>query len=543
MRSANYRMTGDVTLQEAVTPITGFSGTFDGDNHAITGYRNNGVINIAEEDDPESVDTYTALFAELDGGALKNVHFENYDISFPEGTGGYHVYGSVAVGTLSNGGTIENVIIGDGEIVSPTRAAGIVSKLEGGTAERPNRIINSVNNADVTSEYPVDDANPTYGTAGGIVSILGGSVYAEISGCTNNGTVTGYCAGGIFGDKQNPNGSITGCINTGNIRGTAFAGGIGGDAWWGGSIIIDGCVNKGRIESWKTYNEINDGTYADANLGGILGMGGIGGSVTIKNSSNTGAVVNEIDNVLTGLGGILGTFTFTVGQNNELYIENCRSDGTITSNAPYTAAGLEKNRYAQGGIVGYLKTESNTEITDSAGSDDVTLPEGHVYGSIAGCVSTMGTGKTHSFNFTEITDIDAPFGIIYQNRNNPYSYEFKNMRTDVLRHGGAPNKEENSAGTFDLSGSEITELIRINTSAAGNSGPGEIILVNGAVETLVIYPDGAWPSGSNPRPEYTLQGTALEKWKNPTYNDSTGQGREFIINDEVLTGTEGTLNM
>ena len=539
-RSAYFLMTDDIVLTAPIEPITGFTGTFDGGYNTISGYRNNGFAAIADSDDPTRMRRFIALFAELDGGTLRNVSFENFNVSFPSDLQlepeDFDVYASVAVGSLLNGGTVENVTVGDGKIESPIRASGVVGYATGGTATRPNKIIGCTSNADVTSNFDINHPRPTFGTAGGMLSTISGSdTFVDIINCTNTGTIVGYCAGGMLGDKQNANGIMTGCVNSGTVRGTAFAGGMVGDLWYGGSYTLNDCHNTGDIESYRSFSGINGGVYADANIGGLVGMAGIGGSLTITDSTNTGSLSNDISGIITGIGGIVGTFS----GGNDLTVEDTTSDGTITNTAA-AATTPNINIYSQGGIVGYLKTDGNTIIKNSLGSDNTTLTDGFAYGTIIGCGTTRGADKNTTIEFDQVTDVGAPFGKIHQQTNKAYTYRFINMDIDALIHGGAPNDYDTSVGTFYLTGSTIDNLRRIQTLGNMDSGPGSIILIDGTIGSLDIFPDGAWPAGSDPNPTYTLQNTSLSAWTNPTYNDGTGQNRYFTINDTRIDGTNGT---
>ena len=143
-----------------------FSGTFDGQNHTVSGLSINATA------------AFYGLFWCVYGGTVKNLKVE----------------GSVT----TTGNT----------------AGGIVGKLQGGTIENCS-FAGSVN------------AKKNY--AGGIVGnvVTNSKVASSVVSCSNSASVTGVTAGGIIGDTT-AKVNVSCCYNTGAISGTSRSGGITG---------------------------------------------------------------------------------------------------------------------------------------------------------------------------------------------------------------------------------------------------------------------------------------------------------------------------
>lgn len=114
----NYKLTADITLTSAWTPIAEFKGTLDGDGHVIFGL----TMNTAWDSDQ------TALFKKTSGTAtIKNLGFENASI-----VGGART--AVVVGLVSGGTTtIENCYVANSTISGRWCVASFVGKVDGGT--------------------------------------------------------------------------------------------------------------------------------------------------------------------------------------------------------------------------------------------------------------------------------------------------------------------------------------------------------------------------------------------------------------------------
>ena len=187
-------LTDDISLgcneENQWTPIgtfntdTPFKGTFDGQNHTISG------IYINDE-----WATYQGLFGSVAGGTIQNLSVADSYIKAFIGVGG--IVGNFK-GTVSNC-FYSGTVIGNDEVVG-----GIVGDNNSGT------VSNCSNSGTVTASS---------GNVGGIVGL---NYSGTVSNCTNSGTVTGSNAGGIVGMNAN-----NGTVSNSYYLATACEAGIG----------------------------------------------------------------------------------------------------------------------------------------------------------------------------------------------------------------------------------------------------------------------------------------------------------------------------
>lgn len=258
----NARLTADIDLRgvcSAAAPWTpigdrannqDYRGTFDGQNHKITGLylENKGSFTNGNS-------YYTALFGLCDGAAIKNVS----------------VYG---------------------EAKAITRyVAGIVGRACGVFTKRTCTIENCHNYVTLTGEPTNDEI---YGHAGVVASAQD----AVIRGCSNNADITGYegYTGGIVAVTSYGTTTIENCWNTGAIllRGWQHqfrgVGGIIGNA--SAAVNITNCYNAGAISFYYKTQKIQQAA------GGIVGLAGESShasTITLTNCYATGTVSGQHD--------------------------------------------------------------------------------------------------------------------------------------------------------------------------------------------------------------------------------------------------------
>ena len=258
-----------------------YTGTFDGQNHTISGLY---VVSTGD---------YAGLFGYVFGGTIKNVGVVDSYIRggrFVGGVCGYNMNGTIK--NCYNTGTVNGN--GNGSGYSPS-VGGVCGYNMNGTIE------NSYNTGTVT----VTGSNADIGGVCGFNS-SGGTIEKSY----NKGTVTVTEAGDyayIGGVCGNNDGTIRNSYNTGKVTVTVtidftFVGGVCGN-------------NDGTIE-----NSYNTGTVTGEHIfvGGVCGWN----SGTIRNSYNTGKVTVENVNVYTSVGGVCG--------NNNGTIENSYNTGKVT---------------------------------------------------------------------------------------------------------------------------------------------------------------------------------------------------------------------
>lgn len=171
---ADAVLTDDIDLGEHVwMPISltsyvvyAYGGTFDGQNHTITGLKINATA------------------------------------------AGYGLFGTV------NGATIRN-ISAEGNITSSNVVGGIVGKLQTGTIENCS-----------FSGSVASTGKTTKGYAGGIAGVVN-SKNAVIDSCVNTAVISGSYAGGILG-YSSQSVTIKNCFNSGDITGSTRSAGIAG---------------------------------------------------------------------------------------------------------------------------------------------------------------------------------------------------------------------------------------------------------------------------------------------------------------------------
>ena len=259
----------EITVAEGVpsgsnwTPIStafdkAYTGTFEGNDHTITGLRINTETDYAG---------FIGCLGDGKGaGEIKNLTLADAVLystaNHIGGFAGYNYSGTISGCTF--GSAIDGSRVGSSRLVGGILAynySGIVS--------------NCTNNGTVS-------ASGTAAWAGGIVaSCSAGSV----SGCTNNGTVSStgidssssINAGGIVGQTRNTS-TISGCINNGDVSATGgaytYAGGIVGI---NEDSTVSGCTNNGDASA-------TDGSSQNY-MGGIVGEN-LRGTVSDDNVNN-----------------------------------------------------------------------------------------------------------------------------------------------------------------------------------------------------------------------------------------------------------------
>ena len=292
--SANAVLTANITVNTGVldkngnlssntssfrswTPIGGYynstivkySGTFDGDNHTISGLYYNVTSN-------ESY-VYVGLFGR-NNGTIKNVGVE--DSYFGLDFRGYAYWAGCVIG--ANGGTIENcyneaTITVKGTIEYESYAGGVCGN--NGTG-----IIKNCHNA---GKVTATDFESMRYFVGGVSGQNGG--VATIENCLNTGEVSGkdnvggVCGRNYAGYDTSYKATIKDSYNTGKVSGTNKVGGICGynTALAGGIVEITNCYNTGEV------------TGTGWGVGGVSGYseGSKGGATsTIANCYNSGKV-------------------------------------------------------------------------------------------------------------------------------------------------------------------------------------------------------------------------------------------------------------
>ena len=348
------------TYTEASKP---FRGTFDGNNHTISG------LKITSG----SGDTAIGLFGVVDGGKVCDLVLSEVaiNVSDNECAGG-------AIGLLVGNGTAENITV-SGSVTASRGNGGIVGRM---TVQ--GTIRGCTNNAAVT-------ATGTGGNTGGIVGAAyytGLDVAMQIESCNNNGTVTGYLGvGGIVGLSS---ANVTGCTNTGAVNGNGESvGGIVGEQQNYGCITNNvntaavtnastsaNTFGTGGIVGWARYNGA-DSNYprkemievtGNRNSGSVTGGGSSGGIV--GHMYNVGLVTGNVNTAQTissanFAAGLVGSLQYATGNTYETC--NIHVTGNVSTTPLESIVGSCKdlyaynNRQAEGDFV--VENNSQTETT------------------------------------------------------------------------------------------------------------------------------------------------------------------------------------
>ena len=328
---------GEKVVGSEWTPIgiettSAFVGTFEGNNHYITGI----YVNIEGN--------FGGIFG--NSNTIKNLTIKNSYIKGANCSGG--IVGALRTGTIENCHNINAVVN-----VDSITAGGVVGQLEtkaincsntgnvSGNKQTGGVAGYASNSSTISSCYNtgnVSGDNYTGGVAGYAHN------FSTISSCYNTGNVSGdnYTGGVISGVYTSSN--ISNCYNIGTVTGNGERiGGIVGNA--GPSSIISSCYNTGDVTGNATENE--------SNIGGIAGIT----FGTIDNCYNTASITGNVGAV----GGILGQIGVgTSGVSTD--IKNCYNLGTISGNdfiggiigwtSETKALGTIENNYNAGEIKG-----------------------------------------------------------------------------------------------------------------------------------------------------------------------------------------------
>lgn len=300
----NARLTDDIDLSRVCstsspwTPIgdysknASFRGTFDGQNHKITGlYLKNNTTDFSNVNN-----YYKALFGYCDGVTIKNLS----------------VYGEALA---SSGRYI----------------AGIAGSVHAIYTHRTSIIENCHNFVTLTGS-PTNDQ--IYGHAG----VVATAQDAVIRGCSNQAEITGYegYTGGIVAVASHGETTIENCWNTGNIHLRGWQSdfrGVGGIAGrLENTATVTNCYNTGNISFYYRTQRIAQAA------GGLVGfVGGIRTSsstnVTLTGCYSMGEISGEYDDNAS-MGGLVGEVATT---GTTLTVSKCfYRDGAVKTSGKET---------------------------------------------------------------------------------------------------------------------------------------------------------------------------------------------------------------
>lgn len=414
---------------------TPFRGTFDGNDHTISG------LKITTTD---GADYALGLFGVVAGGIVQNLNLADVNI-----TNETSECAGAVVGFLCDGGKVSGCTVGSADesetsVISVVRGnGGIVGRLTiSGTIE------NCTNYAHVTATGP---------NVGGIV----GAAYYEpdvsgiiIKGCHNYGIVEGTDAvGGIVGYSV---ADVSDCHNHVAVNGNGYSvGGIIGEQRHQGSV--KGCTNEGAVT-----NSISSDDEAGYGTGGIVGWiryieeseYTVESAIEVDSCNNEGAVTGSGG---IGVGGIVGMVFHTV------YVTSCSSSADISGGNMVAA------------IVGGVQTLDDYHTDEFC---RLVFSGNNASGSITGTGSNVNAIVGH------LTDMDSdqPCTLVRNSRVTAYE--------NTVQISGM----ESGLGSFDStavvnSNGEVYGYNDLST-AIENTMSGDVVVLMKGYDNSISIPSG-----------------------------------------------------
>ncbi len=264
------------------TPITTFAGTFDGNNHTVSGLYTGTSL-------------FSAIGVNSSSGVVRNVNIEDSYFSGTANVGG--IAGNVMSGSRIENCTFKGLLEGTGT-QSANCVGGVCGKNTYGT------ITGCSNSGKITAKSTL-----TTSFTGGICGENGAK--SIVTNCYNTGTIVakGY-AGGVCGKNS---GNITGCYNSSEITAAGSnAGGICSNNNTGAAIT--NCYNTGAVAAKNC-------------VGGVCGYS----TATVTNCYNIGTVSGTSTGTSSiYVGGVLGSRVNNSTITNCFYLEGCAKNGKST---------------------------------------------------------------------------------------------------------------------------------------------------------------------------------------------------------------------
>lgn len=393
----------------------GFSGTYDGGGHTITG------LTIAN---PES-EYAEGLFGLIqEPGKVRRLTLEAMDVHGKDIVGGL-------VGFLG-GGLLEDVHV-DGVVKGRSGLGGIAGIAAGVDVMKFDELITGLSPASPIPQPPKPTISHCSSSASvtGVVSVaetIGGIAgmaflsiieHSQASGAVEGEELTGGIAGILFGsniENSTASGNVSGRESIGGLAGTVMLGStiehsqasatVTGTEIIGGlaglhmerSTIVDskasGVVNgresAGGLVGGMTDEAVIERSYAEATVSGHEVIGGLAGVVMdgsrVSNSFASGDVQGQV--VVAGLAAVV----------MDASIANC-----------YAVGGVEGEE-GLGGLVGY---QENSAIEGSYFDADTTGQADSGLGTALGTADMKQQGTYEGWDFDSIWSIDEGQGYPY----------------------------------------------------------------------------------------------------------------------------------
>ena len=281
-----------------------FTGTFDGQNHTISGLYIDGTAN------------YVGLFGcigknSLATGTVKNVTLADSYVRGNEFVGG--------ICGWNKGGTLQDCH-NTGTVSGTTNVGGVCGKNDSGTVDGcynsgtvsagfyVGGVCGLINNGStLKNSYNTSKVSCTNDHVGGV---CGWNDASTVQGCYNTGTVSGgESVGGVCGENSG-SGTVQECYNTVTVSGTRNVGGVCGMNSRRGTV--QGCYNTGKVSGNSYFGGVcgfNDGRVTVEKCYYLVGtsenaVGNIGDDINCESKTETefknGAVAYRLQRDLGG---------------------------------------------------------------------------------------------------------------------------------------------------------------------------------------------------------------------------------------------------
>ena len=385
----DYELTADIHLDgisgqssigSGTSTSTRFTGTFNGNNHEITGLKISGGVG-------------TALFGNAGSGAtIENLKISGEVTATGNGSG-------ALVGYCAGSITIINCTTDVAVDSSASRVGAII-----GAPDIATDAVISVTGCKNLGE--IKGSSQVGGILGYAKATTAGGK-ATVTNCVNEGAVstkdTGSYAGGIVGyyhtnGKENAAFSIISCTNKGTVTvGGGYTGGIIGAVIVNkdGNVTIDSCVNEktaavkscgfsGGIAGRLETSSGSASTFAD--------------KVSVTNCSNYAPITGQTSSDYAYVGGIVGMLT---ASRQTITLDGCYNAGSVT--------GASAGTSATGGIVGYMRSyyaDGRTVVTNCQNVGAVSSAYGYV-GGVAGGAYQLSSDSVQNMHPFVTTNVNA----------------------------------------------------------------------------------------------------------------------------------------
>lgn len=437
---------GSVTFAGIGTAANPFDGAFDGQGVTVQ----NLAMNFTETAD-------LGMFGVIDGATVKNIVLDStctVQVTRRSATLG----DGALVGRIEETGVVENVLVKTVITLGTNEEAlgGIIGIVAAEDAQN-----GGVQIRNCTFQGTFSRNNKNLNQSGGILGVAKAG-YVKLYSCVNKSDLDcgwGYDIGGIVGAGNSGSHIVVDtCVNEGKITAKEKSGGIAGEV---NDIEITNSANAGAI--------VGRDNTAVGNIGGLVGISK--GNSSISNSVNSGTVDGAKGNVGGFVGNASGALTLT-GCTNKAAVKatawadpcSCGgfvgySAGTTTIVSSVNDANILTAGSAAAGIIGY--SNGTLTVTDCVNNGTIN-PEFKGQPNIAGIAGTVaGTKATISgcVNNGDVKALNKNGGIVGEASAATLTVE------NCLNFGAITAKGTPSDGVGQAFNSAGGILGRVNTNA------------------------------------------------------------------------------